>query len=187
LFAAERPSPSARERVLFVDIPEQDANDVHVGSKAIVLAKAYRDEPIEAMVTRRSWALNLKTRALRAEIDLPNPGGRLLPGMYAYVKVSIERDGVRTLPRAAVTSSGGKSYCWTDKDGRAVRVEIETGLSDGQWIEVIHRRAPVAGAAPGGEAPWAPIDGSEQVILGDLPALREGATVRVAPATSGPG
>ncbi len=37
---------------IFVDIPEQDANYVHIGTKATVLAKAYRDEPIPA--TRHS-------------------------------------------------------------------------------------------------------------------------------------
>ena len=40
---------------IFVDIPEQDANYVHVGSKATVLAKAYRDQPIPGTVTRISW------------------------------------------------------------------------------------------------------------------------------------
>ena len=55
-----------------------------------MLAQAYRDEPIPGTVTRTSWALNVKSRTLRAEIDLPNPGGQLLPGMYAYAKVIIE-------------------------------------------------------------------------------------------------
>jgi hypothetical protein len=170
---------------IFVDIPEQDANDVRVGSKAAVLARAYRDTPIEATVTRTSWALNTKTRALRVEIDLPNPGGRLLPGMYAYARVFIERDGVRALPLAAVTSSGDRTYCWTYRDGRAVRTPIETGVSDGHWIEVIQRRAPAAGAAPPAEGPWTPMDGSEQVILGELPILRDGAPVQVTPEIRG--
>ena len=39
---------------IFVDIPEQDANYVHIGTKATVLAKAYRDEPIPGTVTRTS-------------------------------------------------------------------------------------------------------------------------------------
>ena len=58
---------------IFVDIPERDANFVHVGTKASVLAKAFRDTEIPATVTRTSWALNMKSRTLRAEIDLPNP------------------------------------------------------------------------------------------------------------------
>ena len=54
-------------------------------------------------VTRTSWALNMKSRTLRAEIDLPNPGSQLLPGMYAYAKVIIERPEVRALPESALT------------------------------------------------------------------------------------
>ena len=71
---------------IFVDVPEQDANYVHIGSKATVVAKAYRDAPIAGTVTRMSWALNMKSRTLRVEIDLKNPGSQLLPGIYAYVE-----------------------------------------------------------------------------------------------------
>jgi HlyD family secretion protein len=171
---------------VFVDIPERFANEVQVGGKCTVLARAYRDEPIPGTVTRTAWALNVKSRALRVEIDLPNPGGRLLPGMYAFAKLYIERAGARALPTAAVTSIDGMSYCWTYDNGRAAKTEIETGVCDGRWIEVIRRRAGGAAAATKDEAPWTPIDGSERVILGDLPALRDGAPVQVAPASRGP-
>src|SRR5262249_51546227 len=59
---------------IFIDTPEGDANYVHVGTKASVLVKGYRDEPFPGEVTRTAWALNFKSRTLRAEIDLPNPG-----------------------------------------------------------------------------------------------------------------
>ena len=162
---------------IFVDIPEQDANYVNVGTKASVLAKAFRDEPIEGTVTRISWALNVKSRTLRAEIDLPNPGGQLLPGMYAYAKVIIERPNARTLPVSALTYSGEKTYCWTYKDGHAERAEIQTGVSDGEWIEVTNLQRQAASDAEGS---WAPIKGSEQVILGDLSILADGTPVTVA-------
>ena len=79
---------------VFVDIPERDANFVTVGTKATVLARAFRDTELPATVTRVSWA-KMKSRTLRAEVDLPNPDSQLLPGMYAYVKVIIERPHVR--------------------------------------------------------------------------------------------
>ena len=113
---------------IFVDIPEQDANYVHIGTKATVLVKGYRDQPIPGTVTRTSWALNIKSRTLRAEIDLPNPNSQLLPGMYAYAKVIIERPGVRALPLTALTHCGEKTYCWKYENGQAVRTEIQTGV-----------------------------------------------------------
>ena len=191
---------------IFVDVPEQDANFVHIGSKASVLVKAFRDRPIEGSVTRTSWALNVKSRTLRAEVDLPNTDTQLLPGMYAYAKIIIERPGVRALPVTALTYVGDKTFCWMYKDGHAERVEIQTGVTDnrplppkppvdtkksggeepslteGHWIEVTNRQVP---AGPGGVEQWVPIDGKEQVIMGDLSILAEGSPVEVAPAEQG--
>jgi RND family efflux transporter MFP subunit len=170
---------------IFVDVPEQDANYVHIGTKASVLARAYRDQEIPGTVTRTSWALNVKSRTLRAEIDLPNPGSQLLPGMYAYGKVIIQRPGVRALPVDALVHSGDQTFCWRYEDGRAVRTEVETGVSDGRWIEVTNRRVPAPQSGDADEVAWTPIDGSEQVILGDLSILVDGAPVRAAPSTGG--
>ncbi len=181
---------------VFVDIPERDANYVQQGSKASVLIKAFRDLPISGTVTRTSWALNIKSRTLRAEIDLPNTNSQILPGMYAYASVKIERPGVWTLPLSALMHQGDRTilqvgekvFCWVYKDGHASRIEMETGVigdldpeSGDQWIEVTNRRA--AGASPGSSAGgrWTPIDGSEDVILGDLSTLAEGNAVKVAP------
>jgi multidrug resistance efflux pump len=167
---------------IFVDIPEQDANYVQIGSKATVRVRAFRDQELPATVTRTSWAVNVKSRTLRAEIDLPNTDGQILPGMYAYGKVVIERPGVRALPLDAFVYSGDQTFCWLYKDGRAVRTEIQTGVSDGSWTEVTNRRAPASSAGSPAEVSWTPIDGSEQVILGDLSILTDGAPVKVAPA-----
>jgi len=169
---------------IFVDIPEEDADYVKIGSKATVLAKAFRDQELPASITRTSWALNVKSRTLRAEIDMPNPDSRLLPGMYAYGKVVIERPGVRALPQKALVSGGGQTFCWLYENGHAVRSEIETGVSDGEWVEVTRRRVPASQTAGTSQVSWTPIDGSEQVILGDLSILSEGTPVRLAPATA---
>src|SRR5262249_54031434 len=65
---------------IYVDVPEQDADFVTIGTKAKVLVRAYRDKEFPASVTRTAWALNVKSRTLRVEIDIPNPESRILPG-----------------------------------------------------------------------------------------------------------
>ncbi len=164
---------------VFVDIPEQDAGYVHIGTNASVLVRAFRDREIAGKVTRTAWALNVKSRTLRVEIDLPNTDAQILPGMYAYGKLIIERPNVHGLPLDALVHSGGQTFCWRYESGKAVKTEIETGLSGDKWIEVTNRRAPSSTSAPAGGQPWTPIDGSEQVILGDLSILTEGAVVKV--------
>ena len=76
-----------------VEIPEQDASHVQVGTQANVITKAYRNKPIPACVTRTSWVAKVKPRVLRAEIDLPNSDGKLKPGMYATVELVTEKRG----------------------------------------------------------------------------------------------
>jgi HlyD family secretion protein len=161
---------------IFVDVPEQDANYVKIGSKASVLVRAYRDDPIPGTVTRTSWALNVKSRTLRAEIDLTNPASELLPGMYAYASVTIERPGVPALPVSAVTHTGDKTFCWTYKEGHAEKTEVRTGVSDGEWIEITNLQLPSKSKM---QHAWKPVTGTEQVILGDLSTLQEGEEVDV--------
>ncbi len=170
---------------IFIDVPEQDALYVHPGGKATVVSKAYRDEPIPGTVTRIAWALNMKSRTLRVEVDLKNPGSQLLPGVYAYVNLMIERPKVRALPEAAISYGADTAYYWTRQNGKAVRTEVRTGVSDGEWVEVTNRHALSFEAEYDAEHPWVPIDGTEEVILGDLSQLTDGATVAVAPATEG--
>jgi multidrug efflux pump subunit AcrA (membrane-fusion protein) len=184
---------------IFIDIPERDANYVKVGTKASVRIEAFRDDWIPAEVTRTSWALNATSRTLRAEIDLtntespkpyldsgehqldpPDPKAALqiLPEMYAYARVIIERPNVRALPRNSLVRSGGRNYFWSCVENKAHRNEVQTGVTDGHWVEVIKRRSAADDETAETDA-WDPMDGSEQVIVGDLSLLTEGAPVTV--------
>ncbi len=176
LWKTPRISPLDKDRVLAVLGSLCGESAVPVGTRATVLAQAYRDEPIPGTVTRTSWALNVKSRTLRAEIDLPNPGSQLLPGMYAYANVIIDRPGVRALPVSALTHSGDQTFCWIYRDGHAERAEIQTGVSDGLWVEVTNLGQKKSGPDDRG---WRPISGTEQVILGDLSILAEGTAVQL--------
>ena len=163
---------------VFVDVPERDADYIHIGSEAKVKIWAYKDEWLSAMVTRLSLALNINSRTMRAEIDLPNAGSKILPGMYAYGRIVVERPNVRSLPKSALTHAGGKSFIWRYEDGHAVRTEVQTGLADGDWVEVTSRR--VKTDSPD-EDQWAPIEPSEEVLVGSkLSTLTEGDPVRLA-------
>jgi HlyD family secretion protein len=165
---------------VYVDVPERDADYVHVGSEAQVKIWAYRDEWMPATVTRLSWALNPKSRTMRAEIDLPNTDSKILPGMYAYGKVIVERPQIRALPKSALNHAGGKSYTWLYDDGKAKRTEVQTGVSDGDWVQVTHLHAKSKSA---GKENWQRIDGSEKVLLGhSLSTLTEGTKVRLSDA-----
>jgi multidrug efflux pump subunit AcrA (membrane-fusion protein) len=163
--------------VLFVvGVPEADAAYVAAGTKARVRVPALASHEFEARVTRTSWALNPTSRTLQAQVELPNPKGKFLPGMYAYGSVLIERRDVRAVPVSAVTQIGNQTYCYLAVDGKAVRTAVQTGVSDGTWVEVAGRLVRSAGSS---EGTWKAFDGTEAVITGDLSEISDGQTVSV--------
>jgi HlyD family secretion protein len=163
--------------VLFiVGVPEVDAPYVAAGTRAKVRLPDLANEEFPARVTRTSWALNSTSRTLMAEIDLPNPDGKFLPGTYAYGSVFIERSGVRALPASAVTQIGNQTYCYLAVDGKAVRTAVRTGVSDGTWVEAAAKVVPSARSS---EGTWEPFDGSEPVIDGDLSEISDGVPVQI--------
>ncbi len=109
-------------------------------------------------------------RTLRAEIDLPNSDSRLLPGMYAYAMATIKRTDVLALPVRAVSQVGNQNFCYRLEDGKAVRTIIQTGPSDGKFIEVANKQVNNA---------WQPFSGDEQIIVGDLAEISDGQAVEV--------
>ncbi len=155
---------------VYVDVPEMDANLVSVGTKAKVQVQALDDAEIEAAVTRTSWALHPQIRTLRAEIDLPNSRALLLPGMYAYGRLFLERRNVRALPLDTVIQIGNVDCCYLYDNGKAVQTPVQTGINDGKWIEVIKKQA-------NGDS--VPFTGTEEVIQGDLSELSDGLAVQV--------
>jgi hypothetical protein len=102
----------------------------------------------------------------------------MLPGMYAYATVLIDRPGVWAVPASALTQIGNDTCCYLVVDGKAVRTPVQTGVSDGAWTEVTAKQVRSTGAPEGS---WEPLDGTEAVIDGDLSALSDGEPVKVDP------
>ena len=113
----------------------------------------------------------MKSRTLRAEIDLQNPDARLLPGMYAYGTVMIERPKTMSLPQSTIVENGNQLCCFLYIDGKSVRTPLQIGLRAGDWVEVLKKQH--AGA-------WVDFDTKDQVIEGDLTELVDGGEVKIA-------
>jgi multidrug efflux pump subunit AcrA (membrane-fusion protein) len=70
---------------VFADVPEASATTIRQGWPVQVRLYGPAAQTISGSVTRIASALDSATRTMRVEIDLPNPDGKLLPGMYAQV------------------------------------------------------------------------------------------------------
>jgi RND family efflux transporter MFP subunit len=145
---------------IFVDVPEKDATSVNPGGRALIRVQALGGTEFEGTVTRSAWALDETSRTLRTEIDVPNPDGKLRPGMYAYAGIVVA--DVLCLPTSAVVKQGDKMICCCVENGKIVRKPITVGLSDGTSVEVVSG-----------------LDGSEEVVKANAGSLTDGQSVQV--------
>lgn len=75
---------------VFADAPEASAAGIRPGLPAKVTLYGPTGITVHGTVTRIATALDPGTRTMRVEIDLPNPGEDLLPGMYAQVTLGAQ-------------------------------------------------------------------------------------------------
>jgi HlyD family secretion protein len=123
---------------IVVHVPETYSTEVDRGDRATVKLQAMKGRIVEGKVARTAWALDPKTRTIRAEVDLPNPGGVLRPGLYAYATIIVEEHpDVMTIPATAIVMEKDKASCFIVANGKAARRPIVTGLGDGKLTEVV--------------------------------------------------
>ncbi|MFQ5844057.1 MAG: efflux RND transporter periplasmic adaptor subunit [Planctomycetota bacterium] len=154
-----------------LDLDERDAVHVKAGSKAgsrvRVTPDAQGDDVRETTLTRIARALDLRTRTMRLEVDLPNADHRLLAGMFVHVDLEVyRRPGALIVPASCLEVENDGTYLLVVKDGRAARVRVRTGLDDGMRIEVVDGVA----------------EGAEVILLGKEKP-RDGSPVRTASGT----
>ena len=74
---------------VYVQVPQDVAPDVTVGSPAKVTVREFGGRVFEGTVARTAGALDATTRTLNTEVRVPNPDGTLLSGMYAELALSL--------------------------------------------------------------------------------------------------
>jgi len=73
---------------ILIDVPQTDFRAIHAGDTATITIREYPNEKFIGKVADSSGALDASSRTLLTEIDIPNTGNRLMPGMFAQVSLS---------------------------------------------------------------------------------------------------
>ena len=147
---------------LVLQIPEVDAPFIKIGTEVEIVVKALGSEPIRAAIARTAIALKASTRTMRVEVDLDNSSGRLAPGMYAQVSVTLEtKSHAMLVPSKAIRVRGRELSVWVAEGGVVKALPIKAGYDDGIWAEVLEG-----------------LSGSEQIILSATSKVSPGASVQ---------
>jgi membrane fusion protein (multidrug efflux system) len=125
------------------DVPEADAGRIRKGLVARVEVAPYPGEAFEGVVTIVSPTIDPRTRTLRARAEIPNPDGRLRPGLFARVDLGVaRREGVLTVPEEAVLQRAEGAVVFRVVGDRAERRVVALGAVRGGRAEVREGLAP---------------------------------------------
>lgn len=150
-------------------VPERYTAEMRAGLPVVLTFDTEGVAPVEGSITRAAGALDVRTRTMRVEVEVPNPERHLIPGMFCRGDVLVrESKGALTLPGSAIRTAsdadGNKqNFVWILKDGRAARATVELGLDDGLLVEVLSG-----------------LSGDEQVVSGNVGGLTAGDSVKPA-------
>jgi len=135
---------------VFVNVPEIYAPAIHQGLGAYLELQQFPGQKFYGKVARTADSIDLNTRTLLTEVDVPNKSGQLLPGGYAQVHVEVKVNGSRLeVPvnallfrseglRAVVIDDNHKTHLQPLMIGRdyGTTLEVLQGLKPTDWIVI---------------------------------------------------
>ena len=124
---------------VYVNVPQADAGSIRQGMPARLQFPDFPGRTFNGLVTRTANALDPSTRTLLTEVQVPNSGGTLLPGMYADLSFAVERKTAATIipGDTLVVRSDGPQTAVVDNAGTVHFAKIQLGRDSGSEVEVL--------------------------------------------------
>lgn len=124
---------------LVANIVEKDLDQLRTGDETRVEVDAFPGEVFTGRIARVAPVLDPATRTASIEIEIPNPGFRLKPGMYARVTVTTdERKDALVVPSNAVIDLGGRRGVFLAAENDIVSFRpVTVGLEEDTQLEIL--------------------------------------------------
>jgi Cu(I)/Ag(I) efflux system membrane fusion protein len=120
------------------EVPEASAAQVRPGNPVEARTPAAPGAVFKGKVSAILPEVNPATRTIKARIELANPGGQLVPGMFATISFApAARKDVLLVPSEAVIQTGKRSVVVVAQgDGKFAPVDVEVGLDSNGQTEI---------------------------------------------------
>ena len=127
------------ERVWVVaEVPEAQAMNLRRGQKARATSQVDASQAFEGQLKEILPQVNANSRTVQARFDVPNSGGRLVPGMLLRLQVSGPTTARLVVPTEAVIRTGTRAVVIAQKDNGAFEPrEVSLGTDLGDQLEVL--------------------------------------------------
>jgi membrane fusion protein (multidrug efflux system) len=123
---------------LQIAVPEGEASRVTVGQPVLVTTENVPGARFDGKVTRFSYALDMGSRTMLAEVILENPALTLRPGMLVTAKIGIERkQSALLMPAESLVMEKANAFAYSVNGNKAAKHPIKIGFNDGTSVEVL--------------------------------------------------
>src|SRR5205085_9563048 len=138
---------------------------IRIGAKAVITMPEYPGRTFAATVEASSQSVDVNSGTTRMQLGLDNSSGELMPGGYANVRLSLQRDTVpRHIPASAlIFNQSGLRVATVGADDRVLFKTVTVARDLGRDIEL------ASGLSP-----------DDRVIIAPPDGLADGDRVRVA-------
>ena len=120
-----------------VGVPESDVAAVFDLTEAEVIIEALNKRRVKGTKVFLSRMPRTLARLYDLELRVPNPDGKILPGMF--VRVDLVKTVFRRalpVPLYAVITQADRSFVYVEENGRAKRRDVELGILVGWEVQV---------------------------------------------------
>lgn len=124
---------------ILVNVPQTDLKAIRPGESATITIREFPGQTFTGTVADSSGALDASSRTLLTEIDIPNPDNKLLPGMFAQVKLASEKGGsvLRVPSNAVMFGAGGTRVAVVGADNVVHFRVVMLGRDFGTEFEIV--------------------------------------------------
>jgi len=157
---------------VYVHVPQTFISAITPGMRVQLLIREFPSRPFDGVVANASGALDTASRTLLTEVRVRNPGNLVRPGMYADMKLHLEREQPPLIipTSALIIQASGPRVAVLGADQKVRFQAIELGRDYGTTVEIVRG-----------------IESNDQVVSSPPDGLSENSLVRVAPAPGPPG
>ncbi|MGH8806428.1 MAG: efflux RND transporter periplasmic adaptor subunit, partial [Noviherbaspirillum sp.] len=120
------------------DVPENLSAQLRPGNAVEARTPSLPGTVLKGKVSAILPEVNAATRTLKARVELPNPGHRLVPGMFATINFTpASRKDVLMVPTEAVIQTGKRSVVMLAQgEGKFAPVDVEIGAEANGRTEI---------------------------------------------------
>jgi len=123
---------------IYVSVPERYARAAQPGATANITLDEFPGETFQGTLVRNANAIDLASRTLLLEVDVENPAGRLLPGAYTFVHLTLPTATQSvTLPSNALLFRQEGLQAAVVRNGHAQLVAVTIGRDYGEKVEIL--------------------------------------------------